>query len=815
MKKISQRKKIYIALILGLVQVPAMAQSPAIGAFGACRVSPLIEYIQPSSRDILEDETVYLSGKYADSDEQFANIREDIIAYYGNARIDADHLVLDRQNNILSGQKQNIRYSSDSAVLESDSFTSYLNDRKYEGENVTYYMHQIEAQGKARYAINRQNERTSDFEQVTYSTCPVGTEAWQLAADELHIDEDSGRGVAYHAKLSLFGVPILYSPYFSFPIDDRRQTGFLFPTVSYDSKGGLAIRAPYYLNIAPNFDMTLMPGLYTKRGMILGAEARYLNDWQYSIFRFEVLPDDRVFRREQNALYHESIELGYSPYKRKSSTRWSVYFDQQLILLPELNGRILFQQVSDEQYAEDIEDAVGLLTKTNLERLAEFTYSDSNWQSTLRFQHFQVLDREVIPNNPYARMPQLLFNGEWMTESGVYYGLMGEVVNFTTKVTDRSPYRPKSAVRLDLMPYVGFRLENSWGFFEPRVAYRFTNYDLRYQSFASPQINHDGLPTSLHRSLPILSMDTGVVLERDTKLNYLFGGGDFIQTLEPRLFYLYAPYRNQSDIPLFDTGSVTPSFDSLFITNQFTGADRQSNANQLTAALTTRFINEDTGVEHLRLSAGQIFYFDEPRVTLGRDLLTRDQCYQTYAGASDVSDQCKRNRRSEWFVEGNIVLTENISGRSSWQWSPDMKKTTRLSYDLSYQPEPRKVINVGQRYSRDRYYSNDYIVHQVDISSYWEVTSNWALVGRYNYSLQEHRLNDSYVGFEYSDCCVATRVAGRYYRNNLLSREKEWKFYLQFELKGLGNFGQDTDTLWADTIPGYQTNSLSNRRPSF
>lgn len=795
LKKINQHKKIYIALILGLIQMPVMAKSPSSGFLGACRISPLAEYVQPASDGVMDSETVYLSGKYADSDENYSHINEDIVAYFNNARIDADHLTLDRKANVLSGKNQSIRYASDSAVIESDSFTSYLNKKEYEGENVTYYMHQIEAQGKARYAINRQNEKTSDFEEVTYSTCPVGTEVWQLSASELHLDEESGRGIARHAKLSLFGMPVLYSPYFSFPIDDRRQTGFLFPTISMDESGGLSVRAPYYLNIAPNFDMTLIPGFYTKRGLILGAEARYLNTWQNSVLRFEFLPDDRVYRKQKD---------------HKDSTRWSVYFEQQLNLMPRLNGRILYQRVSDDQYAEDIQDAVGLLTKTNLERVAELTYSDTNWQSTLRFQHFQILDRDIIPDDPYARMPQLLFNGNWMTESGVYYGIQAEAVNFTTNVSYRNPNRPKSGIRTDIIPFVGFRAENSWGFFEPRLAYRFTNYDLKYQTFNG--IDRGNQPSSLHRNLPIFSVDTGVVLERNTDFSHLFGGGDFIQTLEPRLFYLYVPYRSQSNIPIFDTGSVTPSFDSLFATNQFTGADRQSNANQVTMALTTRFINEDTGVEHFRFSAGQIYYIDDPRITLSKDLATRSECYQTYAGAWDVENQCRRNRSSEWFVESNILLTEDFSGRMTWQWSPDAKKTTRLAYDIRYQPEERKVINIGQRYSRDRNYSNDYITHQLDISSYWELTSNWAVVGRYNYSLQENRLNDSFVGFEYSDCCVATRVAARYYRNNLFDPKKDWKLYLQFELKGLGNFGPDTDNLWSESINGYRTNSFGNRR---
>lgn len=813
LKNISQRKKIYIALIIGLAQAPVMAKSPPAGAFGACRVSPLAEYIQPSS-NVMDSETVYLSGKYADSNEQFSNIREDIVAYYGNARIDAEHLVLDRQKNTLQGKNQSIRYSSDSAVIESNSFTSYLNNSEYEGEDVTYYMHQIEAQGKARYAINRQNEKTSDFEQVTYSTCPVGSEVWQLSSEELYLDENTGRGVARHAKLSLFGVPVLYSPYFSFPIDDRRQTGFLFPIVSMDKSGGLSIRAPYYINVAPNFDVTLIPGFYTKRGLILGAETRYLNEWQNSTLRLEVLPNDRVFRKNERNAANAALSEGNPFYKKDNSTRWSVLFDQQLKLMPKLNGRILFQQVSDDQYAEDIQDAVGLLSKTNLERVGELTYSDDNWQTTLRFQHFQILDRDIIPDDPYARMPQLLFNGNWMTEQGILYGFYGEAVNFTTNVSRNLPNRPKSGVRLDLMPYVGFRAENSWGFFEPRLAYRFTHYDLKYQDFAGYQ--RPNQPNTLHRSMPVLSVDTGVTFERDTNFTSLFGGGDFVQTLEPRLFYLYVPYRNQSDIPIFDTGSVTPSFDSLFATNQFTGADRQSNANQITTALTTRFINEETGVEHFRLSAGQIYYIDDPRITTDKDLPTRSECYESNLVNDNVNNRCNRSRSSEWFVESNVQLTSDFSGRVTWQWSPDSKKTTRLSYDLRYQPEERKIINVGQRYYRDPNYSNDYTTHQLDITSYWEVSNNWALVGRYNYSLEENRLNDSFVGFEYSDCCVATRVAARYYRNNLFDKKKEWKAYLQFELKGLGNFGTDTDNMWKDSVYGYQTNSLSgNRRSQF
>ncbi|MBS7817732.1 LPS assembly protein LptD [Wohlfahrtiimonas chitiniclastica] len=816
MKTIRQRNKLYIALVIGLMQAPLMAQTPQTGALGVCRISPLKQYLQPTDQ-VIEDGTVYLSGNAADSDERYANVEGDIVAYYGNSRVDASRITLDRTTNVLSGRDQNIRYASDSVVLESKSFTSRLNDKEYEGDDVTYYLHQAEAQGRAKYAISRQIEKTADFQGVTYSTCPTDEEVWQLSAADLHLDENTGRGIAKHAKFSLFGVPILYTPYFSFPIDDRRQTGFLFPTISYDRDGGLAVRAPYYLNLAPNYDVTLNPGFYTRRGLILGAEARYLNTWQNSVFRFDFLPDDRRFKNQERARIAANDPK--DPYSKKlHSTRWSVFFNQQLNLMPKLRGRILFQQVSDHRYVEDIQDAVGLLTETNLERVAELTYSDRNWQSTLRVQHYQVLDKVIIPEAPYARMPQWLLSGEW-EQNGIIYGANVEAVQFRThiKPNDRNKARPKSATRLDLLPYVGFRLENSWGFFEPKLAYRYTHYDLDYQDINGVAPNK---PHNLHRGTSIFSIDTGIALERDVSFSHLFGGGNFIQTLEPRLFYLNVPYRRQSDIPIFDTGNITPSYDNLFATNQFTGADRQSNANQLTTALTTRFINDETGVEHFRLSLGQIYYFEQPRITMGRDLLPKNECLKGYENNPKqgyAALKCQSGRHSEWFVENHIVFSEDFSTRVIWQWSPDVKRTTRLSYDLRYQPEPRKIINIAQRYDRViQAGSKDSVTDQIDITSFWEVNNNWAVVGRYNYSLEERRMDDSYVGFEYSDCCVATRVAARYYRTNILDDnqrfKKRWKAYLQFEFKGLGNVGQSTDSFWEESIPGYTPKYLSNTR---
>ncbi len=826
-----KNNKIYIAIILGLLGSYGFSQTPPRGALGSCKISPLVDAIQPESID-LDNETMYVSALYADSDQSNATLRGDVTVYQNDAKVQADFLSLDRKNNILSGKDQEIRYADQGAVLTANSFTSYIDDQKYEGENAVYYLKDQSAQGKAKSIVRFQNEKKTDLQEVTYSTCPTDQEAWQISAQEMHIDQNIGRGVARNAKFSLFGVPVLYTPYISFPTDDRRQTGFLFPIVSMDNKGGFSLRTPYYLNIAPNFDMTLTPGFYTKRGVILGAEARYLNKWQSSVLSFEVLPSDRAFRKSENLRVQQAIEynvdndIWWQNYpKQRSDTRWAVFFEQSMNLMPKLNGHVLFQQNSDTDYSSDIQDAIGLLSQTSLERLAEFSYKEQNWETMLRFQHFQVLDKTVIPEKPYARMPQLTFRGEWETSSGFRYGVSAEAVRFSTSVDLNNPLRPKIGNRIDLMPYVAYRFENSWGFFEPFLAYRYTYYDLKYErfNFARQQLfrslngrnlayEMDQLSGSLHRALPIFSVDTGLFFERNTQFKSLFGGGNFVQTLEPRLFYLYVPYRNQSDIPIFDTGTVTPSYNNLFARSNFTGADRQNNANQLTTALTTRFLSEETGEEYFRFSAGQIYYFTETRTTLGKDAETYNQCIsRKYSGGQDNLDiKCERRNRSEWFAESSVRLTSDINAKATWQWSPKLKKTTRLAFDLRYQPNSRQVINIGHRYSRDPNDVTNVLTHQIDLTSFWEINNNWAVVGRYNYSLESHRLSDSYLGFEYNDCCIATRFAARYYRDNLQTNKKEWKAYLQFELKGLGNFGQDTNSLWGETINGYTPRLLSN-----
>lgn len=748
--------KIAISLALLFPSTPLIAQTLS------CEITPIAAYIQTAREDATVRE-VYAVADHGDLTDDEANLYGNVVMTYGNSELASESFTLDRIKNIARSTGENVRYASLDTVLVGDEMTYDVDNEITDVENGHYFIRTVQQdiQGRAKHINHNELQQTTLLDDATYSTCLVDNEIWRFKSKDLELDHEGGRAKAKKTRFDIFGLPVLYTPYVSFPIDGKRHSGLLFPYVSINRNNGVSVALPYYFNIAPHMDALLAPGYISKRGATMHGEFGYLNRWQELTAKGDYLFKDKLYN---------------------DGKRWSIYLQQKSHFSDKLTGNVLFQQVSDEDYFKDLDDRSGLLSETSLERLAELIYRERNWTATLRFQQFHVVDRDIIKDDPYARLPQAIFTGNWQ-KYGLNFGLSAEAVRFHTKVTDRNPRRPQSANRLDITPMVSYRLENAWGFFEPQARLRFTSYDLSYRDRKyEPEKG-----TSFHRVLPIFSIDTGIFLEKDLNFKSLFGGGDFIQTLEPRLFYLYAPYREQSHIPIFDTTAVTPSYNSLFQHNAFNGADRQSNANQLTTALTTRFIRRDTGAEKFKLSAGQTQYFDNPRITRGRDL----------------SEDAARVNRSEWFVEGETEILSRLYTNWTWRWSPKNKRTTRTTLDLRWQPRERRVINLGYRYTRNPNAKKPSI-DQIDLSSFWQINPKWAVAGRYNYAINDSQMIDSHIGFEYSDCCVNTRFIARYYRKNANDREKQWRAYLEFEFNGIGNIGQDTEDVWDKSITGFR-----------
>ncbi|GBU08966.1 LPS assembly OM complex LptDE beta-barrel component [Gammaproteobacteria bacterium] len=735
----------------------------------ACRADELASYVQKDTGKIAAESVIDAQSDYADSNALNAILTGNVVVQRGDELLTAENINLDRITNILTSNDNIVRYSTPASVLEGSMARVNLNERITQIEQSKYYFSANRGQGSATRIVSDQSNNTAVLNGATYSVCERGNETWQVRAKHVDIDTDEGLARAHSASFLIKGIPVLYSPYLSFPIDDARHTGLLSPSLTLSGESGFGIRLPYYINISPQMDATITPGFFTKRGPILASEFRYLSARQNMSLAAEIIPHDSIYK---NKLINEGRD-------DESAKRWSIKYQQYANFSSQLTGNVLFQEVSDKDYIEDLSDGINLLSTTNLERVANLNYQTSFGTFSITAQKFQILDQVIFTEKPYARMPQLLFNSHQSNANGFKYGIRAELVRFTTDNIYPNSLRPEQATRLDLQPYISYRLEDSWGFINPKLSVRFTNYSIADKD--KYNLNN----ANLTRTLPIFSLDSGLIFERDHRPIFI-KKGEYVQTLEPRLFYLYSPYRDQQLLPIFDTAEIEPSFGALFMDNRFTGADRQADANQLTTAVTTRIINSTTGTEIIRFSIGQINYFESPRVTIGEDI-------------------DKPRSKSETIAEGSARLTNSFTTSGSWHWDPRYSETTRFALDLRYKPNSRKIVNLGFRENRDINSRGDILdpIRQIDLASFWEFNEQWAVLGRLNYAYTEKRSSDAFLGFEYNDCCISIRALGRYNRDNIADPGK-FKAYFQIEFTGLGQFGQNTQEIWREGIVGYE-----------
>lgn len=744
----------------------------------------------------------------ADSSPSYARLNGNVQLNRGDEILNAPMFEFDRVKNIVYSPNNSL-YRSPNFALKSDQAELQIDNNITKAQNLDYYLKPANAQGHAQSIEVNSETKISRYEKVTYSSCVRGDETWQLRANKLKVNENEGRARARDVTLRVKNIPIIYMPYFSFPIDDKRHTGFLVPYFDYSSDGGLAFKAPYYINIAPDHDATLVPGIYAKRGVFLGGEYRYLNKWQYLTVSAEILPNDRAYKAKE-----EQLKLNNPQEKLKGNDRWSVYFHQTWLNLGKFNADLLFKQVSDPDYVKDFDNSLNLLTASSLERYASFSYTEKNWQTLLRFEDVQVLDREVFTKDPYDRSPQWLFSGSWYTD-GLNYGVNSEVVRFSTKIRSTDNVRPEIGNRFDIMPYISYRFDKPWGYITPKLAYRYTAYNVNYDT--QTQASAKSLDKNYDRAMPIFSIDTGLFFERSTEFKSLFGGGAFTQTLEPRLYYLYVPYKEQSHIPLFDTNLISPSYYALFLPNRYTGADRQMDANQLTTGLTTRFLHDETGQERLRLSIAQIQYFKDRRVSLDNSAISQSLGHSAWIAEGEAS------LNNQFSVSGSIQyatrFSKKINGIESTcniTTSVNCKKADKISratFDLRYKPSEDRILNLGYRYSDDPESGSTEKIRQIDLAGFYGINQNWAVIGRYNYSLEDKHTAEVLAGVEYRGCCERIKLVGRYRKdtnNSSLtssSRNGNLGIYLQVEFTGLTRVGRNVDELWRNAVTGYSSSS--------
>jgi LPS-assembly protein len=617
-------------------------------------------------------------------------------------------------------------------------------------------------------------------DRVRYTTCPVGNQDWMLQASSIKLDTEREQGVAHQVVMRFKDVPVFYTPYFAFPLGDERQSGLLFPSFGHSGNNGWQLEVPYYFDIAPNYDATLTPGLLSRRGVQLGGEFRFLTESSHG-------------QIEENFLPNDVVEHGDRAY---------VHITDITNLSPDLRFDTDIASVSDSNYFSDFAVGADQTSVTFLERRAEILYHDDVWRIRAQLQNFQTIDTSIdAGDRPYSRVPRVEAYGLLPLFSHFEFALSSEVTNFLREVGP-------TGVRADISPELRFEERAAGYFFVPVVGYHFTQYDLENAAVGDPST-----PT---RALPYGSVDTGLVFERDAGSQ-----GQRTQTLEPRMVYTYIPYRNQNELPLFDTGIPDLNLVELFRTNRYVGDDRIGDANQLAAGLTTRLFSQESGTQYLSATIGQIRYFELPRVLLP------DQITQTVPGQTLVT-QPGQPTQTQIILPGQNLPTlpgqtlSNIPGEEppayhasdiigevsvtaykhwtlnlDYQWDPYTSRTDKSEVLLQYRPDPSRVVNIGYRFQED-------ILKQYDASFAWPIAGHWNTVGRWVYSIQDRQLIEQLAGFEYKSCCWRIQVLQRRYLTNRTGG-LDTSIALQLELTGLSSVGKRSDAFLSKEISGYST----------
>ncbi|MFJ5299688.1 LPS-assembly protein LptD [Pseudomonas sp. NPDC088368] len=782
-----------------------------------------IEPIRPGMDDktAKSDAPTFIGAKASryQQEEQIASLAGDVVMRQGSMQVESDEAALHQAENRgeLNG---NVRLRDNGALIVGDHAEVQLDTGEAKVDNAEYVLHKSNVRGNALYARRAENAiiRLKDG---TYTTCEPSSNAWTVKGNNITLNPATGFGTATNATLRVKDIPILYTPYIYFPIDDRRQSGFLPPTIGASSDTGFSLLTPYYFNLAPNYDATLYPTYMAKRGLLLEGEFRYLTKSSEGQFGAAYLNDDNDDRKLESD---------------SKDTRWMINWQNRSGLDERLTAHVDYTKVSDPYYFKDLKSGQeGVSTHNFLNQQGDLTYRGDSYWARLNVQQYQLTTITQI--TPYARLPQLTLNGTLpFNPGGLKFDYESELVRFDRDLRDGSFVDedgiPQSRLdnnvqglarangdRLNLAPSISLPLTASYGFVTPKLKYVYTKYDLDLDAEGKRTLLADeSYNSSQDRAVPIFSVDSGLYFDRNTN----WFGKDYRQTLEPRLYYLYVPNKDQTDIPIFDTGETTFNYASLFRDNRFVGSDRIGDENKLSLGVTNRWI-EDNGFERQRVSFGQAVYFADRKVQL-----------------PGISYQDRKDAQSDvspYALEYEYRFNRDWRATSDFNWDPDSRSTRSGSAMVHYQPEdnPGKIINAGYRYRNDqvRYdqttgrwsvgggdatlpdgsvIKDYYKIQQHDFSVIWPVAPQWSAIGRWQYDYNRDRTLEAFGGFEYDNCCWKLRLINRYWvdydesTQEVAQNEKgDRGVFLQIVLKGLGGVvGQKVESFLDKGIQGYR-----------
>lgn len=655
----------------------------------------------------------------------------------------------------------NVIYSEDQLALSGETASLSMGKDEARVRTAQFIAGEMPYRGTAD-VIYRDNKSLTRYNDAAFTSCPPGNQDWIAHASRLKINRESGQGSAKNAWLEFKGVPVIYTPYISFPVDNRRLSGFLSPTWGGTQRNGFDVSLPFYWNIAPNLDTTITPRYLAKRGEMLSNKLRYLTESSKGTFGAQYMPYDQITH----------------------TARYSAGLKDQSVIATGLSSLLDLNYVSDKTYFNDLNNALGFQRSSYLPSTASLNYGYSGVNLSTSMYHYQAVDKTITDATmPYDILPRVAMS----------YGHSFDSMPLTLAIDNQySRFYHSIQVngqRVNLAPSLSMPLESSAGFFMPRITGQYTQYELSNQSQADIAA---GKPSSINRALPILSVDSGMMFEK--QLN--FGSSPYTHTLEPRAYYLYIPRKDQSNIPVFDTAAFDTSFYSLFRENRFSGYDRLQDANQITLAATSRFINGTTGLEPVKASLGQILYFQDRTVNLpGLPVQT--------------------SKTSNFIGELSGQMTRHLSYMTGGQWDPQVNALARGQAALKFRNQPDQIFDVGYRFRRntanDQSAFSQTTISQSDVSFRWPLLADWYGFGRWQYSFNFNKTTESFIGVEKENCCWRFRIMGRRYINGANTTsvidptaKPETAFFLQLELKGFTSFGDDIDTFLQSNLNGYR-----------
>lgn len=740
-----------IRYLLALSLLPKLVladESPATSA-SQCLIEPPVPRIvsQPGLSAAEQAKIRIASDRSKAEMGKQAIFTGDVVFSQGDRHIAADEAILDQATEQFDANG-NLVFQDSNFTVTADSLQAQMRSNRATLKGAQYWLHGQQVHGdaeKLQITINNNLILTN----TNFTTCPPDNVSWLLEAEKIKINSEEEWGEIWNAKLRVADIPVFYIPYMTVPVSDKRKTGFLYPSFSTSTTNGFEVSAPYYWNIAPEYDLTFTPNYMTNRGLFTKTEFRYLaGEAQNGRLNFEYLGSDRM--------------IGGSPNRYLYNWQHQGAIDK--------NWRVLtnFTEVSDNNYFNDLKSDVNRATDNQLSRIGEVSYFERDWDISTRVQDIKVLGED---EKPYQVMPQVNFNYRaadfW---NNLDFGFNSELTNFAHQDDDVN-----TATRLHMSPSLTLPIHGPSGSLTSQLKLMQTNY---WQDKNNTKF--DTLDDTVSRTIPQVRINGQINFERFTEIfeqNYR-------QTLEPQFQYLYVGYEDQRGIGIYDTAQLQDDYFGLFRDRRFSGLDRIADANQVTLGITTRFF-DDHNQEATKFSLGQIFYLQDSKLGYEDNIFEQNQSTSVLAAELDT------RLSQDWYLGAAIQYDTNTS---------DNKKT---EVTLDFRPEANKLLQLSYRYVPDLLNSNtnDLVnISQAGVRGAWPINDSLYFVGNWYYDLNESRSIETYTGFQYESCCYAIRLSYHYriktnYDDNIGSaiideREQfERGVYLNLVIKGLGGSG--------------------------